>query len=452
MFKEADHLKNKVGIISLGCAKNQVDTENMLGVLDKNGFKFVTSCEEADVIIINTCGFIQPAKEESIEEILKQVMLKNKYEDKKLIVTGCLAQRYADELAYEIPEVDAIIGTEYYSMIDKIVEGCLKGKRYILNDRLKWNGEKILPRILTTPKPTAYLKIAEGCDNFCSYCAIPYIRGRYRSRTIDSLYQEAQTLAQLGTKELIIIAQDISKYGYDMGNKNALIELLEKLSTIDELKWIRLLYFYPDRIDAELISTIGTSDKICHYLDIPLQHINTNILQAMNRNTSSDYIKKLIDNIRTNIPDIVIRTSYIVGFPGEGKKEFNELIDFIQNYPIDYVGAFTYSQEEGTKAAKLDGQVDEKEKIARRNLLMATQQRVSKKLNQKWIGGIYDVLIEGEDSEGVYFGRSYGQAPEVDGKVYFFSNKKLRQGDFAKVCIQKVYNYDLLGEYHEFSK
>ena len=445
-------MNNKVAFISLGCAKNQIDTENMLGILDKRGFKIVTSCEEADIIIINTCGFIQPAKEESVEEILKQVAIKKRYGDKKIIVAGCLAQRYAKELASEIPEADAIIGTEYYSKIDTIVRGCLQGKRYVCNDRLEWQANKVLPRILTTPKPTAYLKIAEGCDNFCSYCAIPHIRGRYKSRTIDSLYREALSLVQMGTKELIIIAQDISRFGYDMGNKNALIELLDKLSTIDELKWIRLLYCYPDRIDEELINAIGSNDKICHYIDIPLQHINADILQAMNRNTTPNDIKRVLDNIRDIVPDIVIRTSYIVGFPGEEEREFNDLLEFIYKYPIEHVGVFMYSQEEGTSAAQLDNQIDIEEKIRRRNLLMATQQKVSKKLNKRWIGSTQEILVEGQDSKDVYFGRFYGQAPEVDGKVYFFSNKKLSQGEFVDVDIKKAYNYDLLGEYHELSK
>lgn len=452
MFEEVYYLKNKIGVISLGCAKNRVDTENMLGILAEKGYTFVTSSEEADVIIINTCGFIQPAKEESIEEILGQVIVKNQYKNKKIIVAGCLAQRYSDELASEIPEVDAIIGTEYYSKIDEIVEGCLKGKKYVCNDRLQWEADRALPRILTTPKATAYLKIAEGCDNFCSYCAIPQIRGRYRSRTIDSLYEEAVRLANAGTKELIVIAQDISRFGYDMGNRNALIELLDKLASIDSIKWIRLLYCYPDRIDTNLIKAIKNNSKVCHYIDIPIQHVNTNILKAMNRNTTSDDIKRVLDNIRTIIPDVIIRTSYMVGFPGEGEREFNELLDFIQTYPIEHVGVFMYSQEEGTRAAKLPDQIDDEEKLRRRNLLMATQQRISKRLNRRWVGGKYDVLIEGRDSEEVYFGRSYGQAPEVDGKVYLFSDRELAQGDFVEVEIKKAYNYDLLGDYHEFSK
>jgi len=445
-------LEYKIAFISLGCAKNQIDTENMLGILTQNGFEITNSCEDADIVIINTCGFIQPAKEESIEEILKQVAIKEIYGDKKIIVTGCLAQRYTNELASEIPELDAIIGTEYYSKIDTIVEGCIKGKKYVCNDRQQWQANEVLPRILTTPKPTAYLKIAEGCDNFCSYCAIPYIRGKYRSRTIDSLYREAVYLAQMGTKELIIVAQDISRFGYDLGYKNGLSKLLDKLASINELKWIRLLYCYPDRIDVNLINAIEKNDKICHYIDIPLQHVNNNILRAMNRKTTKDEIKKLLDTIRSTIPDIVIRTSYMVGFPGEREEEFNELLEFIHEYPIDHVGVFMYSQEEGTKAAQLNEQVDIKEKVRRRNLIMSEQQKISKKLNKRWIGKMQEILIEGQDSKDVYFGRFYGQAPEVDGQVYLFSNRKLSQGDFVNANIKKVYNYDLLGEYYDFSK
>ena len=452
IFEGEYYLKSKVGFISLGCAKNQVDTENMLGILAGKGYVFVTDSKEADIIIINTCGFIQPAKEESIQEILNQVVIKNQYKDKKIIVAGCLAQRYSRELAAEIPEVDAIIGTEYYPEIDKIVEGCLGGEKYVCNDRLVWEADSTLPRILTTPKGTAYLKIAEGCDNFCSYCAIPQIRGRYRSRTIDSLYEEALSLASMGVKELIVIAQDVSRFGYDMGNKYALIELLNKLSNIDGIRWIRLLYCYPDRIDMDLINAIKDNDKVCHYIDIPIQHINQNILKEMNRHTTPDNVKKVLDDIRSTIPDMVIRTSYIVGFPGEGQREFNELLNFIQEYPIEHVGVFMYSQEEGTRAAKLEGQISDEEKIRRRDILMSTQQRISKRLNRRWIGGKYDVLIEGNDSDNVYFGRFYGQAPEVDGKVYLFSHRELAQGDFVEVEMKRAYNYDLLGDYYEFSK
>ena len=442
----------KIGFISLGCSKNLVDSENMLGILSKKGYSIVSDSEDADIIIINTCGFIEPAKEESIQEILHQVAIKEKYKNKKLIVSGCLSQRYSKELELEIPEIDAIIGAEYYKNIDKIVEICLKGGRFICNDRLDWEADLQLPRTLTTPKGMAYLKIAEGCDNFCSYCSIPFIRGRYRSRTIDSLYKEAQYLASTGVKELVIIAQDISRYGHDLGNENAFIELIGKLSSIDSIKWIRLLYYYPERVDKKFLYAIRDNEKVCNYLDIPIQHVNNNILKSMNRNTTSGHVKKMLDDIRHIIPDMVLRTSYIVGFPGETQEEFDELLEFVKNYPIDHVGVFTYSREEGTRAARLDNQIPDEEKLRRRDLLMSAQQQVAKRLNRRWIGNRYDVIVEGQDSDDVYFGRFYGQAPEVDGKVYLFSPHNLSQGSFVNTQIKKAYNYDLLGDFYEFSK
>ncbi|MFU0801415.1 MAG: 30S ribosomal protein S12 methylthiotransferase RimO [Xylanivirga thermophila] len=434
-----------IGMVSLGCPKNQVDAENMLALLSKAGYQIVNKSEEADAIIVNTCGFIGPAKEESIDAILEQAKYKTIGNCKALIVTGCLAQRYSKALYEEIPEIDAIIGTGHYQDIVNVISHCLTGERMVDISNIDCNIVQNLPRILTTPPHTAYLKIAEGCSNFCTYCIIPKLRGKYRSRSIDSIVDEAKLLVDNGVQELILIAQDVAAFGTDMKN-GSLVELLNRLCDISNLKWLRLLYCYPDRIDDDLLDTIAIQPKICKYLDIPIQHINQDILKRMNRHVSSDKIKSLLDRIHQKIPDAIVRTSIIVGFPGETDEHFDELMQFIKQYPFNRMGVFCYSQEEGTPAARYENQVDNETKVNRQKLLMMEQRKISKKLNRKRVGQVVDVLIEGTDSPNVYFGRSYGEALGIDGQIFVMSNRELSRGDFVSVKISKAYDYDLLGD------
>ena len=444
--------KLKVGMISLGCSKNQVDSEVMLGLISREGYEIVNCSKDADVIIINTCGFIESAKEEAIDTILEQAVYKKQGKCQKLIVTGCLAQRYGNELLEEIPEIDNVVGTSRYTDILEVIKE-RDEKEYLQASPYHWEILEQNPdRILTTLPGTAYLKIAAGCDNHCSYCAIPYIRGKYRSRSMPSLIEEAKALTQKGVKELIVIAQDITRYGLDLYDGSNLVSLLKELCKIENLKWIRLLYCYPDRITDELLDIIASENKICKYLDIPLQHVNPTIIQRMNRRFSMLQAKQLIDKIRKKVPDVVIRTTFIVGFPGEGGNEFEELKAFIENCPVNHAGVFAYSREEGTPSADFSDQVDDTTKENRKNSLMALQRRISKKFNRKYVNKILDVLIEGEESPGVYLGRHYGQAPEIDGHVYVISDEALRPGDFVPVKITKAYDYDLLGDHYEFSK
>ena len=440
------NMQNKIGMVSLGCAKNQVDAEVMLGLLGQQGYEVVNQSEVADIIIINTCGFIGPAKEESIQAILEQTKYKQQGSCKTLIVTGCLGQRYSEELMEEIPEIDAVVGTGNYSKIVEILNEVNEGYHRSYLDNLSAPEEDGLPRMVTTHGTTAYLKIAEGCDNFCSYCIIPKLRGRFRSRPISSLLREAETLVQNGTRELVIIAQDVSRYGQDSDGEFNLVSLLKVLVALPDLKRIRLMYCYPDRITDELIDFIAKEDKICNYLDIPIQHINQNILSKMNRISDTEQIRGLLNTLKEKVPGIVLRTSLIVGFPGEGEKEFQELMDFVAEGHFQHLGVFPYSREEGTPAAAYPNQVDDSVKTERRNRLMSVQSKVSKRLRRARQGQRCEVLIEGVESEGIYYGRSFGEAPEVDGLVYVSSSSPLKTGDLATIKITRVFDYDLLGE------
>lgn len=445
-------MNKKVGMISLGCPKNQVDAEVMLGILTQSGYEIVSRSEDADIIVVNTCGFIDPAKEESIDTILEQVKYKQKGSCRQLIVTGCLAERYKQELIDEIPEIDAVIGTGNYNNIVNVIESSERGLKAFWDGNIDCSLEYSYPRMLTTPSHTAYLKIAEGCDNHCAYCIIPQLRGKYRSRNINSLINEANALVKNGVKELILIAQDITRYGQDLGGKLSLVNLLQHLCDIPDLKWIRLMYCYPDRISDDLINIIAKEEKICKYIDIPIQHINGSILKKMNRHLPPEEIKKLIKKIADRIPNAILRTSLMVGFPGEGEEEFNELMDFIQEFPFQRIGVFKYSREEGTLAAQFPMQVSEETKEARRSRLMVHNQRITKRLNRRRVGDVYDVLIEGKHSTGVYVGRSYGEAPGIDGEIFVTSKEPIGIGEFVKVRIMKSYEYDLVGEAYEFSK
>jgi len=446
-----DRIINNIGLISLGCAKNQVDAEVMLGLLKNAGFNIVNESEDADIIIINTCGFIESAQQESVETILEQCKYKELGRCRYVIVTGCLAERYKDELLKEIPEIDGVVGTAKYPDILEVIKDVEKGIRKSYGDEAVLDVEQ-LPRVITTNSGMAYLKIAEGCNNHCSYCIIPKLRGKYRSRNINSLINEANDLIEKGVKELIIVAQDVTRYGQDLNDGTNLIKLLRELCDISDLKWIRLLYCYPEYVTDELLELIANEDKICSYFDIPLQHVHPNIVRRMNRRFAGEQVAQLMEKIRSMIPDAVIRTTFITGFPGEGDEEFDMLKNFIQEHPFNHIGVFPYSREEGTPAALFDNQVDERTKIIRKNILMEIQQRISRRFNKQRVGKIYDVLIEGIDSPGVYVGRSYGEAPEVDGKIFVLSSEKLKPGQFIKVKITKAYDYDLLGDHYDFSK
>ncbi|CCJ33807.1 30S ribosomal protein S12 methylthiotransferase RimO [Caloramator australicus] len=433
-----------VGFVSLGCDKNRVDAEIMLSLLSKNGYNITNKEEDADVIIVNTCGFIESAKMESIETILE--MSKNKEgRCKSLIVTGCMAQRYRDELLKEMPEIDAIVGVGSYRDICNIVDRTLKGDKGIIKtDSIDYILD-MEERILTTPSHYAYLKIAEGCNNNCSYCIIPKLRGKFRSKKMEDILNEANSLANIGVKELILIAQDTTLYGVDLYGKKMISNLLKELEKIDGIEWIRLMYCYPEEITDELIDTIKNSKKILHYFDIPLQHISNKILRRMNRRTTKEQIIDLITKIKFSIPDAIIRTSIIVGFPGETEEDFNELKEFLNEYQLDRVGIFTYSPEENTPAFYMEDQIDDDIKEKRRDILMQNQAHISASKNQKLVGEIIDVIIDGVNKKGLFYGRTYGDAPEIDQNV-FIKGTNLNKGDIVKVKITKSYTYDLMGE------
>jgi ribosomal protein S12 methylthiotransferase len=444
--------QTNIALITLGCDKNRVDSELILGILSNFGFKITPDINRADVIMVNTCGFIKKAKQESIRSILEA--LNYKKPSAKLIVCGCLAERYTKEIIEEIPEIDAIIGTGSYHKIAEIVQNVINNGENVYHKENNLTYPEDVKRIISTEKFSVYLKIAEGCDNRCGYCIIPKLRGHYRSRPIGKIIQEAKILAAEGARELIIIAQDITRYGMDLYGRPALAELLDKLSQIDGVHWIRLLYCYPDLINKSLIHIIANNPIICKYLDIPLQHSYDNILRKMGRRQKKSDIINLINTIRQNIPDVVIRTTFITGLPGETKEAFEDLLNFVGEQRFDRVGVFTYSREEGTRAAAMPDQVPKSIKILRYNRLMRLQQKISLELNKACVGKTMEILIEGyDDSKGMYFGRSYREAPGIDGLVYFTSSKAHEPGTFTHVKILKGIEYDLIGESkNEFSQ
>ncbi|MDK2798413.1 MAG: ribosomal protein methylthiotransferase [Clostridiales bacterium] len=440
-------MKHKIGMVSLGCAKNQVDSEIMLGLLSQEGFVLTNSAELADILIVNTCGFIESAKQESIENILELAKFKETGHCKLLIVTGCLAERYKDQIITEIPEVDAVIGTGNYHEIAEVINETFRGTKVLRYGNQDYTPQEGIPRLQSTPSYTAYLKIADGCDNYCTYCIIPKLRGKYRSRTIQNIVAEAQQLAKMGVKELILIAQDTTRYGIDLYGQHKLHELLKELCKIENIKWIRLHYCYPEDITDELIQVIAAQDKICNYLDIPIQHSSNYILKKMGRRGTRENLIRLIQKIRDKIPEVAIRTSIIVGFPGETEEHFKELEDFVRNTKFDRMGVFQYSQEEDTPAAQFEGQVNENIKQQRYEKLMTLQSKISKELNKHKINREYEVLVEGYDSNSkYYYGRTYADSIDIDGKVFFNSEISLKPGEFVKVRIVKAVNYDLIGE------
>lgn len=436
----------KLLFISLGCDKNLVDSEMMMGLLHDRGYEFTDNEEEADIIVINTCGFINDAKEESINTILEMA----KYKEnnlKALIVAGCLVERYKNEILQELPEIDAIVGTTAFDKICDVVDDVLADKKHNELESINKMCRPDVKRIITTGGYYSYLKIAEGCDKHCTYCSIPMIRGAYRSVPMDELVKEAEYLADNGVKELIIVAQEITVYGKDLYGEKKLPELLHRLCKIPGIQWIRLLYCYPEEITDELIETIRTEKKICHYIDMPIQHASDKILKAMGRRTNNAELKNIISKLRKEIPDICLRTTLITGFPGETEEDHQILLDFIDEMEFDRLGVFTYSPEEDTKAASLDNQVDEEVKLCRKDEIMELQQEISMDKSERLVGKEIEVIIEGKASdEDVYVGRSYMDAPSVDGYVFINSEEELMSGDFAKVRIVKAMEYDLIGD------
>lgn len=440
-------MEYKVGMISLGCPKNQVDAEHMLALMDAEGWEIVDYVDGCDVVIVNTCGFIDDAKKEAIENILDMVELKKEGVIGKIIVTGCLAQRYKEEIVKEIPEVDAVVGIGANGDIIKTVEEVMDSvstiEKYPPRCDLPLEGQ----RILTTPQYWAYLKIGEGCSNRCTYCTIPSIRGNMRSRSMENVIEEAKQLAELGVKELILIAQDTTSYGLDLYGELKLPELINELCKIDSIEWIRLLYCYPDRITDELVETIKNQDKVVNYIDLPLQHADDKILKAMNRRGDQALIRSVISKLRAEIPDVVIRTTFIVGFPGEGEEEFETLAEFVNEIEFDRLGVFTFSPQEGTPAFDMEGQVDEDVKTRRGEVIMQDQYSIMEEKNNEKIGKTYKVVVEEYDGySDSYTGRTYMDAPEIDGLVKFTSQKDLDVGDFVDVEIFDVEDYDLIGE------
>lgn len=434
----------KIGFVSLGCAKNLTDTETMLGILDEAGFEITADPADADIIVVNTCGFIDSAKEESINTLLEMAQYK---EDgcELLVATGCLAQRYSEDIAEQLPEVDIIIGTSDYGEIANVIEKFYSsGNKQTLVGNPDTIVSDSLPRIRSTPAYSAYLKIADGCDNHCTYCIIPKLRGKFHSREEDSIIAEAKTMAEDGVKELILVAQDTAYYGRDNGTC-ALPGLVRRLSEIDGIEWIRLQYCYPENITEELVEEIATNPKVVKYLDMPLQHVSDNVLKRMGRRSRNEEIKELISNLRSRIPGLVIRTSLIVGFPGESEEDFEELLSFIEEYRLNKVGVFTYSPEEGTPACNYDGQIDEDIATDRRNRLMEIQRDISASLNAESLGKTVSVIIEGYDEdEFCYVGRCSTDTPEVDGIAYVYSEDELCAGQIVSASIIDYDEYDVI--------
>ena len=442
----------RIGMISLGCAKNQVNAEQMLYLLSGAGYEILTEPEGADVVIINTCGFIDSAKQEAIDNILMAGALKEQGRIGKILVTGCLSQRYREEILREMPEVDGVLGTGNYADIVRSVEALLSGEQVcrfdsIDDDRIDGTG-----RVLTTPAYYAYLKIAEGCDNRCAYCVIPSLRGKFRSRPMEELLREAESLAENGVRELIVVAQDTSRYGLDLYGKLRLPELLRALCRIEKLRWIRVHYLYSDEITDELIDVFASEDKIVKYLDIPIQHVNDAILKRMHRRDTKKLIEELFTKLRARIPGVVLRTSLIVGLPGEGEAEFEELCEFLKKYRLERVGAFTFSPEEGTPAAQMD-YPDPETAAHRAEVICELQSRIMDAYHEERLGDVLTILCEGYDAEhGAYFGRSYADSPEIDGCVWFTGEKPIPTGTFVSVLIDDVTDGELCGTVVEVDK
>ena len=446
-MNKKNELKTKVNLINLGCPKNEVDGESMASLLCEKGYQMTEEKEEADILILNTCGFIDSAKEESIDEIFNLICLKNKNKEKKIIVSGCLTQRYPEELWKNIPEIDGLLGIGDIFKINKLCSSVLEGKRLSLVSFPEKNNGKIKIKRKAQNRPYAYIKIADGCDNHCSYCAIPNIRGKFRSKSIEDILKEARQLVNYGVKEISLVAQDTTLYGTDIYGEKKLPQLLFLLSEIPELEWIRLLYTHPAHFSDELIEQVASNPKVCKYIDLPLQHISDEILAQMNRKVKRRDVEGLIFKLRGKIPDLTLRTTFIVGFPGEKKKHFEELVEFVERTKFDKLGAFPYSKEEETPAYNFKGRLSSKLKHQRLDQLMLTQQRVVFEENKSKIGKTLTVLIDDKSKErdGYFFGRSQAEAPEVDG-VILVKSDNLKIGEFVKVKIVDYYDYDLVAK------
>ena len=439
-------MKKKIGMISLGCPKNQVDAELMLAKLKDAGYEISSEVEGSDLVIVNTCGFIDDAKKEAIEAILSVAELKKENKVGYLVVTGCLAQRYKDEVLLELPEIDGIAGIGKNGDIVEVCDRVLGGSQVC-----EFPSEYCLPmsgdRLLSTPKYRAYLKIAEGCSNRCAYCAIPYIRGNFRSREMEDILAEAKALAQGGTKEIVVIAQDITKYGIDNYKELKLSALLKELCKIEGIEWIRLLYCYPDSLTDELIETIATEDKICNYVDLPLQHADKDVLRRMNRKGTGEEYLELIGKLRAKIPDVIVRTTFIAGFPGETEENFEVLSKFVQDAQFDRLGCFAYSPEEGTPAAVMENQLDDEVKNHRAELIMQQQYEIFERKQQEKIGKTFKAIVDGFDEEDMlYYGRTYMDTAEIDSRVILSTEDELEPGEFVQVKIIGTDDVDLVGE------
>ena len=442
----------KISFVSLGCDKNLIDSEIMLGLIDEEGYEITYDDSEADIIIINSCGFIMDANQEAIDKVLEMADYKKEGKCRALIVTGCMAQRYKDEIFESLPEVDAVVGTGDFENIGAVIKRLLEGEKQVelVTDKEHLlNPDNSYKRIITTTGGFSYLKIAEGCDNHCTYCTIPSLRGHYRSRTIESLVTEANILADKGVRELILIAQDTSLYGQDLYGRKALPELLRELSKIEDIKWLRILYCYPENITDELIEEMASNEKVLHYLDMPIQHSENRILKLMGRRSTREGLISIIEKMRSKMPDMCIRTTLITGFPTETEEEFKAQCDFIKEVGFDRLGVFTYSQEEGTPAARMDGQIDEEVKAERKDYILQLQRSISASICEKYVGKTLEVIVEGKidgEEENIYCGRSYRDCYEIDGFVFFKSDEELLAGDFYNIKITEAGDYDLIGE------
>lgn len=438
----------KIGMVSLGCPKNLVDSEVMLGIIRAKQLEVTNNPAEADLIIVNTCGFIESAKEESINTILQMGEYKAQGSCKYLIMTGCLGQRYADELFESMPEVDAIVGTDSFTDIGWVIDQVMQGKRLKHLEKRESKNVAVLPRMLTTPSYMAYLKIAEGCDNCCSYCIIPQLRGPYTSRPYEEVMAEAKALAEQGTKEIIVVAQDTTRYGEDLYGKLLLPQLLRDLNKLEGIEWIRVMYLYPNNFTDELIAAIADCDKVCKYIDIPLQHASDRLLKSMNRYDTRAEVEALLEKLRQRIPGITIRTTFIVGFPGETDEDFAELLDFVEKQRFENAGVFQYSQEEGTVAGAMENQIDPEVKENRYHELMALQAGISEEIHQEREGAELDVLVEGFDEENpqLAVGRSQHEAPDIDGNIFIENAGELEVGQMVRVRILQGFTYEMVGE------
>lgn len=439
-------MTKKVAVVTLGCPKNQVDSEIMAGLLAQD-YSFIENPAEADIIVVNTCTFIQSAKEESIETIFEMAGYKKSGNCQTLIATGCLAQRYGTELMQDIPELDGVLGTGNIDEITKVVQASEGTRTSLIKEEINFLQDELMPRIRSTPNYLAYVKVAEGCDNYCTYCVIPFVRGHFRSRTEESVLREVQEMAAQGVKEIMVMAQDTTRYGYDLNGELRLPQLIHQLAGIEGIEWIRLMYCYPDRFTDELIETMRQEPKVCKYIDLPLQHADNKILKEMNRRGTIEEAETLIGKLRVAMPDITVRTTMITGFPGESEQEFQNLVDFIERVQFDRLGVFAYSQEENTPAGQREDQILPEVREQRRERIMQLQQEISLERQQRWVGRIVTVLLEENQPDGRWMGRTEGDAPEIDGQVYItMCQTSIQVGDLVKVRILEADNYDLVGE------